>query len=69
MKDLQLRLLPAFFVAALTVLAFLPIIHNDFVLWDDFNVIQENPNIRGLGWNNLHWMFTTFYKSLYRPLA
>ncbi|HTM09556.1 MAG TPA: tetratricopeptide repeat protein [Verrucomicrobiae bacterium] len=56
-------------LAALTVLAFLPVLQNGFVDWDDSAVLLANPNYRGLGWTQLGWMFTTFYMSLYRPLA
>ena len=55
MIDSQLRIFAPFFVAAITVVSFLPVLHNDFVLWDDFNVIMENPNIRGFGWSHIRW--------------
>jgi tetratricopeptide (TPR) repeat protein len=69
MKDRRLRALLPFFVAALTAVVFLPILHNGFVLRDDPAVIVDNPYFRGLGWMQIRWMFTTFYMSLYRPLA
>src|SRR5690348_9705539 len=65
----RLRILLAFLVAAITVAAFSPALHNGFVQWDDSAVIQDNLHVRGLGWRDLRWMFTTFYMSLYRPLA
>src|SRR5262249_30661037 len=58
-----------FFVAAVTVVAFSPVFRNSFVQWDDLHVIVGNPSYRGLGWSEISWMFTTFYMSLYRPLA
>jgi tetratricopeptide (TPR) repeat protein len=69
MNASRLRVLPAFFIAAIVVAAFSPVLYNEFVFWDDASVILENPNVRGLGWTHIRWMFTTFYMSLYRPLA
>src|SRR5512136_639341 len=56
-------------VFLLTFLAFLPSLQNGFVNWDDDANFLENPFYRGLGWNNLRWMFTTVYLSNYRPLT
>ena len=56
-------------VVSLTVIPFLPAISGDFVNWDDFANIVDNPDYRGLGWSQLRWMFTTFHHSLYRPVT
>ena len=56
-------------VAMITLVVFWGVLRNGFVDWDDDRVLLENLNYRGLGWLNLQWMFTTFYKSLYRPLT
>ncbi|MGE5306739.1 MAG: tetratricopeptide repeat protein [Alphaproteobacteria bacterium] len=57
------------FIAAITIVAFYPVLKNGFINWDDdYNVLQ-NPFYRGLGWSNLQWMFTTFHMTLYRPLT
>src|ERR1051326_5462578 len=56
-------------IAALTVIAFLPILRNGFVEWDDPVAILQNPYYRGLGWVELQWMFTTFEMAVYRPLT
>jgi len=61
-------LLPSL-VGLLTVLAFAPCVRNGFVAWDDEPNLLDNPHYRGLGWNHLQWMFTTFHHSLYRPLT
>lgn len=56
-------------VAAVTFLAFSPALRNEFVNWDDrFNFVS-NPNYRGLGVDNLRWMFTTFLTGPYQPLS
>jgi Flp pilus assembly protein TadD len=52
-----------------TVAAFLPVLENGFVNWDDGMNFLENPNYRGLSWSHLQWMFTTLHGSNYRPVA
>jgi Flp pilus assembly protein TadD len=56
-------------VTILTMVVFIGVLQNGFVDWDDDRVLLENDNFRGLNWLNIQWMFTTFYKSLYRPLT
>ncbi len=55
------------FLATLAV--FVPALQNQFVDWDDYKMLLENPHYRGLGWAELHWMFTTFYMGHYQPLT
>jgi len=56
-------------VFILTVLPFVPSLQNGFVNRDDVANFLDNPYYRGLGWNQLRWMFTTFYVFNYRPLT
>jgi tetratricopeptide (TPR) repeat protein len=56
-------------VAAVTFAVFFPTLGNDFVRWDDDRNFLENPFYRGLGWNELRWMFTTFHMGHYQPLS
>ncbi len=62
------RFIPAF-IALATVIVFYPALHNQFVSWDDAKNFTENLNFRGLGWPQIHWMFTTFHGGLYMPLT
>ena len=62
-------LLPTLLVAASALLAFLPAVGGDFLTFDDLQKIRYNPSIRGLGWSQLGWMWTTTYTGLYQPLA
>ncbi len=48
---------------------FLPSLRNGFVEWDDHVAILGNPHLRGLGWEHLRWMFSTFLLGPYQPLA
>ncbi len=56
-------------VAAVTLLAFLPALQNGFVTWDDDTNFLNNPYYRGLGGDQLHWMWTTFHMGHYVPLS
>jgi protein O-mannosyl-transferase len=57
------------FVAIVTFLVFAPVMENDFVTWDDYDNLVSNPSYRGLGWNQVGWMFTTFHLGHYQPLS
>lgn len=52
-----------------TCAAFLPVLWNGFVDWDDDKTLTQNPHYRGLGWTQLRWMFTTFHAGHYQPLS
>lgn len=54
-------------VAAAAVFA--PVLHNEFVNWDDDAAVTENSAFRQAGWPALRWMFTTFYLGHYQPLS
>lgn len=67
-RVLALRLVSlAIFLAVLAT--FLPATRNGFVDWDDHVAIVGNPEIRGLGWQNIRWMFSSFLLGPYQPLA
>lgn len=55
-------------IAVLTFAAFLPALHGDFLNWDDDTSYLFNPHYRGLGWENLRWMFSNNYGH-YMPLT
>jgi tetratricopeptide (TPR) repeat protein len=64
-----LWLLPAL-IALVTLAAFEPTLHNQFVTgWDDNRNLLDNPHYRGLGGPQLHWMFTAFHVGHYMPLT
>lgn len=56
-------------VALITLVAFLPVLHDGFVAWDDDKNFVDNPLYRGLGPAQLHWMWTTFHMGHYVPLS
>jgi tetratricopeptide (TPR) repeat protein len=57
------------FIAIVTCVTFLPVFLNQFVDWDDYSNLVNNPRYRGLGWSQLRWMFTTFHLGPYQPLS
>ncbi|HEV8497945.1 MAG TPA: tetratricopeptide repeat protein [Gemmatimonadaceae bacterium] len=58
-----------FGIGLVTIVAFLPVLHNAFVSWDDDRNFVENPHFRGLGFDQLRWMWTTFHMGHYVPLS
>jgi hypothetical protein len=63
------RWLPPGLVVVITLVAFLPTLGNGFASWDDALNFLDNPHYRGLGWDQLRWMFTTFHAGHYIPLT
>jgi len=56
-------------VVAATLIAFLPVLSNGFIDWDDQANFVNNAAFRGFGWTQLTWMATTFHLGVYQPLA
>jgi len=67
--EMRLDYWVALFIAIVTLAVFFPALRNEFVGWDDFELLVENLNYRGLGWDQLRWMFTTFHTGHYQPLS
>ena len=59
----------AFAVFSIVFVTFIPALSNGFVDWDDTDNFLRNTNYRGLGLQNIKWMFTTFYMGHYQPLT
>ena len=57
------------FLALLVILFYLPVLHNDFVNWDDKDAITDNPAIRHLDWAFVKWAFTTYATGNWMPLT
>src|SRR5262249_5536510 len=56
-------------IVLVTAVAFLPVLGNGFVDYDDRMLIVDNVDFRGLGWRQLTWMFTTTLGGPYLPLT
>jgi tetratricopeptide (TPR) repeat protein len=59
----------AVLIAGLSFVAFVPALGNEFVNWDDHEMLVDNSRYRGWGWPQLRWMFTTFHLGHYQPLS
>src|SRR5207237_4148688 len=54
----------------ITLAAFYGVCGHDFVHFDDNFTIYNNPHVKGLTWENIHWMFTNAsYARRYMPLG
>lgn len=56
-------------LAALAVLAFLPVIACGWTNWDDDVNFTRNPDLRGLSWDRVDWAFRSKLFGLYEPLG
>lgn len=56
-------------LAAVTVMAFLPVPGNGLGDWDDTRSFLDNPRYRGLGWTQLQWRMTASHDGPLVPLA
>ena len=66
----QIFLLIGAAIVTLTVVAYEPIRHNDFVNYDDDKYITKNPEVTGgITWQSVTWAFTKFHSSNWHPLT
>jgi tetratricopeptide (TPR) repeat protein len=56
-------------VVATTLAAFIPVLSNGFIDWDDQTNFVANLAYQGLGRSQLAWMATAFHLGVYQPLA
>ena len=71
MTDIRQKpvLMGALLVTA-TLLLYLPVIHHDFIYYDDRGYVTDNVHVRaGLTLNNIAWAFTTFDQYNWHPLT
>ena len=67
-RGMSAWVLPTLVVLA-TFAAFLPVLQNGFVDYDDRENIYENPDYRGIGPARIIWAFTTMLRAHYQPLS
>ena len=65
----QWRWLLPCLVGAVVMAAFLPVLGNGFVNWDDDRNFTGNPDYRGLGSRQLRWMLTAVHMGHYTPIT
>lgn len=65
-----IRTLTALGLSALTILLYRQVQFHDFVNFDDFEYVVNNPNVRfGLSVGNIWWAFTNSYSFNWHPLT
>lgn len=69
MRKIKNLFIVSFLVSLVTVLVYLPTLHNDFVNWDDDEYVYENPNIQSIGMKSIKWMFTAFHSANWHPVT
>ncbi len=60
---------PAAPLALVTALAFIPVVGNGFVRWDDDRNFLDNPWFRGLTVESARWAWSTSLLGVYQPLS
>ncbi|PYJ02817.1 MAG: hypothetical protein DME25_15015, partial [Verrucomicrobia bacterium] len=69
-KPAQPTILICFLLGALTLATFWPVIHHEFINYDDGEYISENPHVNhGLTWKGAVWAFSSSYASNWHPLT
>ncbi len=57
-------------LALATIIAYEPLRHNDFISYDDYAYVTENPQVQaGITRESIFWAFTTSYKANWHPLT
>jgi protein O-mannosyl-transferase len=60
----------ALLLALTTMVVYLPVVHDDFVNFDDQVYVTENPHVQaGLTLSGIRWAFTSFHGSNWHPLT
>ena len=60
----------ALLLALITLLAYLPVTRDSFVVYDDHDYVTENSYVQnGLTWAGIKWAFTTGHASNWHPLT
>ncbi|PYJ07298.1 MAG: hypothetical protein DME25_04190, partial [Verrucomicrobia bacterium] len=57
-------------LCAITLATFWPIVHHDFITYDDGVYLTGNPHVQeGLSWNSVAWAFRTTYAGNWHPIT
>src|SRR4051812_20682078 len=57
-------------LALVTFLAFVPVLQNEFVNYDDPDYVTANAHVTsGLNWKNIEWAYTAGFASNWHPLT
>lgn len=57
-------------LAVITGFSFLPVLNNEFIMFDDGLYVADNPRVlQGLKWTNIIWAFGSFRASNWHPIT
>ncbi len=57
-------------LSVITLAAFWPVLHSDFISFDDGLYVTQNPHVlSGLTWSSVRWAFTTGFFGNWHPLT
>lgn len=56
-------------ISMATVWAYHQALYNELLFWDTRHYIHYNPHIQNWSWENMNWMFTSFYMANWHPLT
>jgi tetratricopeptide (TPR) repeat protein len=57
-------------LSAMTLIAYGPVLDNDFINLDDYANVSKNPHVQGgLTWENVKWSFQAGYSGNWHPLT
>jgi protein O-mannosyl-transferase len=56
-------------ILLLTFLAYIPVLQNGFTYFSDDNYVLNNAIIQHLSWNNIRFIFTSYFDGHYHPLT
>ena len=69
-RNLRRTLLICALLSAVTTAVFWPVLHNDFINYDDPDYIINNPHVAGgLSWENVIWAFRAAHSGNWHPLT
>src|SRR5258706_5808576 len=69
-KNRLWTLLICVLLSAATLATYWPVVHYQFINFDDLGYIIQNPHVRaGFSWQNVRWAFTSGYGSNWHPLT
>jgi len=69
MSDRVLKLALCVILFGAVLITFLPSVGGDFLDWDDYAFILDNPHISRLSADSLAWMAGTYYQGVWHPLT
>ena len=57
------------FIIVCSVIAFIPLLKNGFVAWDDMDYVVNNPLIQIISFTNIRYIFSNYFLGNYHPFA